>query len=179
MKWKWLALFGIALLLSGCNDKFSPCAFPGAMTVRAPGDTDPSPGGFPETNCLYRLTIQDVNVRTGEIKAKVADSVVVGNSVRRKDYFSLQLFSTDLLTDFKPEDYPPHVYAFHLQEEGALSQLVKGEDYDFENIPDTHFLKICDDQCMARRQDKCREYYKSTPEQNKCGEERKSYKHKS
>jgi hypothetical protein len=149
---------------------FSPCAFPGAMTVRAPGDSNTSPGGFPETNCLYRLTIKNVNLESGEVKATVAESVIEGNSNRRKHYFSRQLFSTDIFTDFDTKNYPPHVYAFQLQDKNLASQLVVNRDYDFENVPDTHFLKLCNDTCMEERAKQCRKYYDSKPEDNRCGE---------
>ena len=35
LRWRWLAVIGVTVLLSACAETFPPCASPGAMTVRA------------------------------------------------------------------------------------------------------------------------------------------------
>jgi hypothetical protein len=175
----WLAVSPV-LFLTGCTDIFSPCAHPGAMSVLPASGAKISPNelmGGPSQNCLYGLDIKSINKESGEVKATVAEAEIDRNRNRMNDYFSRQLFSTSWFTDFKKEDFPLHVYAFKVQNTDDLNHIREGDrDITFEGIPGTHFLSLCGEACIARRQEQCREYYsketgkKILPEDKKCGE---------
>ena len=119
-------------------------------------------------NCLYRLTLKDVDKGSADIKATVAKSVVEGNRNRINDYVSRQLFSTTWFTDYGLDDYPYHVYAFRLKDKDVINQLKVGNDYDFENVPNTHFLELCGDNCKENRLKACLTHYNNA----KPGDER-------
>ncbi len=175
LRWRWLAVVGVSVLMSACAEMFPPCASPGAVTVRAPGDTiNVSPGGMKDMNCLYRLNIKEVDKDSAEIKATVAKSVVEENRNRINDYLSRQLFSTTWFTDYSLDDYPFHVYAFRLKDKGMINQLKVGNDFDFENVPNTHYLELCGDTCKNNRKKVCIAHYNPNPprpeEDKRCSE---------
>jgi hypothetical protein len=110
---------------------------------------------------LYRLTIKELDKGSGEIKATVAETVVDQNRDRENQYFGRQVFSTDWFTDYRVKDYPFHVYAFRLQDQNDLGKLTVREiPYDFENVPDTHYLRLCEKNCKDDRQRLIDKHYK-------------------
>lgn len=162
MKWRWLAILSIPVLLTGCADIFTPCGSPGAKSVLAPGDTlnHGSPGGIAGVTCLYKLTVTEIDMDAHVIRATVAKSALDQNSNRRNDYLSRQLFSTSWFTDFNLGDYHPTQYAFHPDGgKNTLNQLDVGKDYYFVGKEDSFYLELCNQSCMEKRQKKIDDSY--------------------
>jgi hypothetical protein len=165
-----LALLGSLFLLTGCIEVFSPCASPGGMSV-PPSSWDKTQRlGGTAMNCLYGFDIKSIDAATGEVKATVAEAELERNRSRKNDYFGRQLFSSSWYTNFNLEDVPRHIYTVKV-DKNDLNRFKEGDkDVTFEGELGTNVLKFCDDTCLNKRETQCREYYKSKPEDNKCGE---------
>lgn len=157
--WRSLSIVGISALLYACSSNmFAPCPFPGAVPVQAPGDkTNPSPGSIERLNCLYRLTIKELDHNSQEIRATVAKSVVEEAIDKRSEFFS----PGSWFTKYRIDEYPFHVFAFRVADQKTFNKLTVGAEYDFENIADTPLLKLCDDICLQDRQVLIKRHYES------------------
>jgi hypothetical protein len=122
MKWRWLAVVAMSVLLGGCAN--TPCPVPAEVNTNA-------------TPCYYLLTITKVGPESGEAKGRVAQSVVEAD--RERYYFSL----------FRPDvkDYDRSEYLFHVQNSDFVN-LKNDTNYLFVSEPISPVLKVCTtDEC--------------------------------
>jgi hypothetical protein len=116
----WLVVISLAAPFAACTEGFPNC---------------PTPGGVTNNKCYYKLTITKIGPEAGTAMGTTARSVVEKNRKRRADLFSLEMIS-----DFKIEEYPFFEYHFHIQDQETLSQLKVGSDIDLQNVPGTIYL---------------------------------------
>jgi hypothetical protein len=119
MKWRWLPVVGLALVLSGCDpDMINQCSTPGVIGP---------------LQCYHYLTVEK-GQQSGEVKGKVARSVVEEDA---KGMFNF----------YKPEEYPEFKYVFRVSA-AEWAGLNDGQSYMFVSEANQPDLQLCKtDEC--------------------------------
>jgi hypothetical protein len=114
MKRRWLVAMGLSVSLGGCVYQDYVC----------PGPDGKTPSTAPA--CYYHLTLTKVDKTSGELRGKVAQSVIDNNRFWRSEL----------------QNYPPTEYHLHLADPlVSASKWNENEDHWFVRKPGAEFLE--------------------------------------
>lgn len=138
MKWRWLVVVGVSVLLSACANVsphsivFPPCGPPGGVNKKEAERTAQENVKEAERSCYYFLTI---TATEPEVRGHVAKSVVLADidQLRSRDKYTI-------------DDYQFIEFLIPLSDPNDKGKLALYKDYWFVSIPGSPRLKLTADE---------------------------------
>jgi hypothetical protein len=126
MKWRWLVVVGVSVMLSACANMFPPCGMPGGVNKES------------KETCYYLLTVTQ---KDHEVRGHVAKSVVQANIDR------LPWHDNYTIKDYQFIEYP-----IPLSKPDDKEKLELYKDYWFVGTPGSPLLRLTADDDLPPHQ---------------------------